>query len=77
LAKNKFKIKQKAGRMADPNNPGYLNPYNKTKILYVDTPLPRNDKGDLYPSDVQYIKDLLEKKIYFANSLEELEKLLK
>jgi hypothetical protein len=77
LAKGKFKIEEQAGRMADPKNAKFLNPYNKRKILYVDKPLPRDINGELFSSDIEYIAKLKEHEIYFANSLEELQKLLK
>jgi hypothetical protein len=50
---------------------------SRGKILYVDKPLPRDINGELFSSDIEYIAKLKEHEIYFANSLEELQKLLK
>lgn len=77
LAKEKFIIDEQAGRIANSNSSGFVNPYNKRKILYVDKPLARNASGELFPSDKLYIDELKDKGIDFANSLEELKKLLK
>ena len=77
LAKNKFTLDEQAAYVAKPNNENFINPYNRRKILYVEEPLPRNSTGELFQSDKQYISELKDNGIDFANSLRELLNLLK
>lgn len=77
LARNKFTLDKQAGSIANPESAEFVNPYNKHKILYVDEPLSLNASGDIFPSDKKYIDELKANGIDFANSLQELKKLLK
>nr|WP_314839695.1 hypothetical protein [uncultured Flavobacterium sp.] len=77
LARSKFTLTEQAAKISKSTNADFVNPYSKRKILYVDEPLPRNSSGELFPSDKQYIDNLKVNGIDFANSLQELQNLLK
>lgn len=77
LARSKFTLNEQAAKISKSTDADFVNPYSKRKILYIDEPLPRNSSGELFPSDKQYIDNLKDNGIDFANSLQELKNLLK